>query len=180
MAQPGFIHDKLDIKLLLLYLLARVEAPIDLPTLTDLALCDAGVDYFLFAEAVSELVESGHLTRENDAYAITEKGRRHGEVTESSLPCSVRLKCDRALSRLNEQLRRSAQVRSALLPREDGLYTLRLALDDNDGSLFSLELLVAAEEQGKHISDRFQAAPDQIYNEILAVLLTGGTDRQGD
>lgn len=180
MAQPGFIHDKLDIKLLILYILSRVTAPIDLPTLTDLALCDAGVDYFLFAESVSELVESGHLTLENDVYAITEKGRSHGEITESSLPYSVRLKCDRALSQLNKQLRRNAQVRSRLLPREDGAYTLQLALDDNEGSLFSLELLVATEEQGKHISGRFQAAPDKIYNDILTVLLTAGTDQQGD
>ena len=180
MAQPGFIHDKLDIKLLILYIMARVTAPIDLPTLTDLALCDAGVDYFLFAEFVSELVGSGHLTLENDAYSITEKGRKHGEITESSLPYSVRLKCTRALSQLNKQLRRNAQVRSKLLSREDGLCTLQLALDDNDGSLFSLELLVATEEQGKHIASRFQAAPDQIYNDILTILLTSRTEKQGD
>lgn len=179
MDQTGFIHGKLDIKLLILYIMARVTAPIDLPTLTDLTLCDAGVDYFLFAESVSELVESGHLTLENDVYAMTEKGRSHSEITESSLPPSVRQKCARSLAQLNQQLRRNAQVRSSLLPREDGLYTLQLALDDNDGSLFSLELLVATEEQGTHISKRFQAAPDQLYNEILSVLLTSGNQQGG-
>lgn len=180
MAQPGFIHDKLDIKLLILYIMARVTAPIDLPTLTDLALCDAGVDYFLFAESVSELVTSGHLSLENDVYAITEKGRKHGEITESSLPYSVRLKCGRALSKLNNQLRRDAQVRAKVLPREDGMYTLQLTLDDNDGSLFALDLLVATEEQGKYIADRFRTTPDQIYNDILTILLTTRTEKQGD
>lgn len=180
MAQPGFIHNKLDIKLLILYIMARVTAPIDLPTLTDLSMCDAGVDYFLFAESVSELVNSGHLTLEDGAYSITEKGRSHSQITESSLPYSVRLKCDRALSSLNSRLRRSAQVRSSLEPRQDGLYTLHLALDDNDGNLFSLSLLVATEEQGRHISERFQTAPDQIYNHILALLLSDGNDKQGD
>ena len=75
MARPGFIHGKLDIKLLILYLMARVAAPIDFATLTDLSLCDDGVDYFLFAEAVPELVDSAHLSREGELYSITEKGR---------------------------------------------------------------------------------------------------------
>jgi len=180
MAQPGFIHDKLDIKLLVLYIMARVTAPIDFPTLTDLSLCDAGVDYFLFAESVSELVTSGHLTLENETYSITEKGRKHGEITESSLPYSVRLKCTRALSKLNNQLRRNAQVRSDLQARKDGTFTLKLALDDNEGSLFSLDLLVATEEQGKHIAQRFQASPEQIYNDILTILLTAKTESSKD
>ena len=64
MARYGFIHDKLDIKFLILYFMARVAAPIDFPTLTELTVCDDGIGYFEFAEAVSELVESGHLTLE--------------------------------------------------------------------------------------------------------------------
>ena len=34
MARYGFIHDKLDIKFLILYFMARVAAPIDFPTLS--------------------------------------------------------------------------------------------------------------------------------------------------
>ncbi len=178
MEQLGFIHDKLDIKLLILYIMARVMAPIDLPTLTDLALCDSGVDYFLFAESISELIESGHLVLEDDLYSITEKGRLNSKITESSLPYSVRLKCGKALATLNTQLRRAAQIRAQVLPREDGGFTLELALDDNDGNLFTLDMLVANEEQGRHLGDRFLAAPEQIYNEILAVLLTARGEKE--
>ena len=52
----GFIHGKLDIKLLVLYLTSRLAGPVDFATLTDLAMCDDGVDYFVYAEAVSELM----------------------------------------------------------------------------------------------------------------------------
>ena len=68
MARYGFIHDKLDIKFLILYLMARAAAPIDFPTLTDLTMCDDGVDYFEFTEAVAELVETDHLTLEDGLY----------------------------------------------------------------------------------------------------------------
>ena len=44
---PGFIHDKLEIKFLILYITARVIEPIPFDTVWDLAMCDEGVDYFL-------------------------------------------------------------------------------------------------------------------------------------
>lgn len=172
MAELGFIHGKLDVKLLILYLMARVAAPIDLPTLADLALRDPGMDYFSLAEAVHELTDTGHLEPDGPLYAITNKGRRHSQITENSLPRSVRLKCDTALTALNAHLRRTAQVRAELTDREGGSCTLRLSLDDNEGSLFSLDLLVGDRAQAQAIADRFQAAPEQIYNALLSVLLT--------
>ena len=48
----GFIHNKLDIKLLVLYLVSRLAGPVDFPTLTDLALCDDGVDYFQYLSLI--------------------------------------------------------------------------------------------------------------------------------
>ena len=72
----GFIHDKLDIKFLILYLMARVAGPVDFTTLADLTFCDDGVEYFDFAESVAELVSTGHLAVEGDLYTITDKGRR--------------------------------------------------------------------------------------------------------
>ena len=172
MARYGFIHDKLDIKFLILYIMTRVIAPIDLPTLADLAMCDEGVDYFDFAEAVAELVHTEHLTLDDHKYAITDKGRKNGAICESSLPYSIRVKCEKSVSRLNGRLRREAQVRTELAPRPDGFFTLRLSLDDEHGNLLTLELLTASEYQSKRLSEQFRAHPDQIYNGILDVLLT--------
>ena len=99
----GFIHDKLDIKLLVLYILDRAADSIDFATLTDLAMCDSGVDYFQFAEAVSELANSGHLEQQGDLYAITGKGRRACAAGESSLSPVIRQRCDRRLAPLEAQ-----------------------------------------------------------------------------
>lgn len=101
MAKAGFIHDKLDIKFLVLYLMARVASPVDFSTLADLTFCDDGVEYFDFAAALAELVDTGHLELKDDKYSITEKGRRNGKICESSLAYSVRRKCDRNLAKVN-------------------------------------------------------------------------------
>ena len=171
MARFGFIHDKLDIKLLVLYIMDRVAASIDFATLTDLSLCDSGVDYFQFAEAVAELLESGHLLQDGEFYAVTDKGRRACAAGESSLSPVIRRRCNQRLAPLNQALKRKAQVRSELRPRPDG-YDVCLMMDDDQGSLFSLTLLAPSQEDGQRIADRFLRHPDRIYNGILGVLLS--------
>ena len=101
--------------------MARVASPHRFPTLTELTMCDEGVDYFDFAEAVAELVDTGHLTLEEGVYAITDKGRQNGEACESSLPYSVKHKCNANLAKVNGILRRDAQVRTKVLPGRTGL-----------------------------------------------------------
>ena len=167
----GFIHDKLDIKFLILYLMARVAGPVDFTTLADLTFCDDGVEYFDFAESVAELVSTGHLAVEGDLYTITDKGRRNGEICESSLAFSVRKKCDRNLAKVNAVLRRNAQVRSELLPREDGGVTLRLILDDDKGNLMTLDLMAVSEDQANQLADQFRLHPETLYENILQTLL---------
>jgi hypothetical protein len=170
MAQYGFIRDKLDMKVLVLYLMARVAGPIGFAALTDLCLCDEGVDYFLFSQAVSELVASEHLQVEQELYRITDKGRKNGAVWEESLPFSVRQKCDRSLNRLNAALRQAEQVRAQVLPRQGGGFTVRMVLDDNQGNLMTLELYAPTQEQADRQCDCFRRMPDRIYRALLSSL----------
>lgn len=180
MARYGFIHDKLDIKLLILYFMSRVAAPVDFATITGLTLCDDGIDYFLFAEALAELVDTGHLTLENELYAITEKGRVNSAACESSLPFSVKRKCSAHLVKLNGILRRNAQVRAEVQPRADGGFSVRMFLDDTDGNLLTLELFCASQEQADRLAANFKAEPERIYNEVLSALLSSGQEEKAE
>lgn len=171
MAQYGFIHDKLDVKLLVLYILSRAAGPLDRDTLTDLSMIDDGVDYFTFMEVLSELEETDHLTCESECYTITEKGRKNSAVCESSLPYSVKRRALRKLSGVNAALRRSAQIRAEILPREEGGHTLRLTLDDDRSNILTIELLAPSEEQAQRLGESFKSKPEQVYNTVLDVLL---------
>lgn len=174
MARYGFIHDKLDIKFLVLYLTARLAGPVDFATLTDLTMCDAGVDYFDFAEAVSELVKTGHLALEDGCYSITEKGRRDGAACESSLPYSVKRKCSGSLAGINGALRRDAQVRGEVLERDEGGFTARLTLDDESGNLLSVELFSPVRGQAERLCENFKSRPERFYNAVLEALMEQG------
>lgn len=174
MARQGYIHDKLDLKMLELYLLARAAGPISPDTLAELTMRHEGVEYFDFAEATAELVESGHLAVENEGYVITEKGKLNSEACESSLPYSVRRRCDEALAPINAALRRAAQVRGEKITKADGSVTAQMTLDDENGNLMTLELLCPDEAQADRLLDGFRTRPEQVFNAVLAALTADG------
>ena len=172
MAGRGFIHDKLEIKFLILYIAARVIESIPFDTVLDLTMCDDAIDYFDFSECLTDLVKTEHLTLSKDGlYAITEKGLRNSKICESSLPYSVRLRCDKNLDVWNRKLRRKSQVRASWEQRSNGTYTVKMALDDDMGSVMDLRLMVPREDMAKLLADRFQKAPEKIYSCIMDILL---------
>ena len=172
---PGFIQDKLEIKFLILYIAARVEEPVPFDTILDLTLCDDAIDYFDFSECLADLVRTEHLTLDSSGlYTLTDKGRRNGAACESSLPYSVRQRCNRNLAEWNRTLRRRRQVRATTEKRPNGTYTVRLqlALDDDLGSVMDLRLMVVDQAQAKAVAKRFQEAPEKLYGQIIRLLLS--------
>lgn len=170
MAPIGFIQSDLDLKLLVLYIMSRTAGPISFLQLLDLALCDAGVDYFSLTQAVNHMVETGQLTLEDDRYQITDKGRRNSEICESSLPYSVRMHCDENLVKVNEALRQEAQIQTSISDNEDGTCTLHLRLNDVSTPMLHLELLVPNRVQAAAMADRFRTNPAQLYQMITQLL----------
>lgn len=180
MAGHGFIHDKLDIKFLILYIAARIIEPVPFNTILELALCDEGVDYFDFSECMRDMVDSDHLTLSEDGlYAITEKGIRNSEICESSLPYSVRLRCNKELEIWNRKLRRKHQVRATSAKRDNGTFTVHMCLDDDLGNIMDLKLLAVQENMAQVFMEKFQKNPEYIFTEIMKLMLSETPDEAG-
>lgn len=169
----GFIRSPLDIKLLILYILARSKLPLDMAQLTDLVLCDEGVDYFQFADALGSLKTTGHVKEDgNYCLSITPKGRANGAICEDELPYSVRLRCDRSVAELNRQMERQNQVRTSITSRENGDgVTVTMILDDDSGNVMTLNMLAPDSKQGAMLAEGFRSNAEGIYNVVLTALL---------
>lgn len=176
MSPMGFIQNELDLKLLVLYIMARSAGPITFLQLLELALCDAGVDYFSLTQAVDHMVETGQLSKEGDRYAITDKGRRNSQICESSLPYSVRMHCDENLVKVNDALRLEAQVQTQVTDLKDGTCTLRLTLNDDSSPLLEVSLLVPGRPQALAMAQRFRDDPSGFYHAVTG-LLTGPVEQ---
>ncbi len=170
MIRPGFIQNDLDLKLLILYIMDHAVAPITFLQLLDLALCDAGVDYFSVCDAVDQLVKRENLTLEEEHYSLTEKGRRNSEICEDSLPFSVRQHCDENLVKVNEILLREKHVQGNILPNDDGTVTVQLVLSDPKGIMLDVKLLASDTAMGNDLIAKFKFRPERIYHEVIQLL----------
>lgn len=170
----GFVHEKLDIKFLILYVAARVAEPVPFEDMLELTMCDDGFGYFDFSDCLAELVTTEHLTLNDGFYAITEKGLHNSSICESSLAYPVRVRADQKLRDYNEKLRRRSLVRASVTERDNGTCTAALSFSDDVANLMTLELMVPKREQAEELCRRFQKEPTEFYNRLIRHLLYDG------
>ena len=172
MQRYGFIHDMMDVKVLILFVADRASFPMTIQELYELCYQDECLSYFDVCTAVPELIASGHLRQvDEEHYEITEKGREDGAITADSIAFTVKQRAENAVARFNRQLRRSSYVKSQIIPRENGDFSVIMALDDEMGNLMTLELVAPNQRQAVRLSKLFEKKAELIYNLTMTELL---------
>ncbi len=172
MQRLGFIHDMMDVKILILFILSRVKYPVNIQQLYELCYQDDSLSYFDVCTAVPEMVASHHVEPlENDCYGITEKGREDGEITKDDIAFTVRKRAEDAIDKFNRQIRRSKFVKTRVEKREDGSFGAIMTLDDEFGNLMTMELLAPDQRQAIRLSRLFEKKAEAVYNLTMAELL---------
>ena len=180
MQRLGFIHDMMDVKVLILFVAARSSYPLTTQELYELCYQDECLSYFDVCTAVPEMIASGHLREQADGrIEITEKGREQGALLEDSIAYSVKRKAEDAVARFNRQLRRSSFIRTQLLPRDGGEESVVLSLDDERGNLRTLELVAPDERQGVRLTKMFEKRAEALYNLTMNQLLEAEDEIDG-
>ena len=172
MQRLGFIHDMMDVKVLILYVAARSNYPMTSQEIYELCYQDECLSYFDVCTALPQLVESGHIrVVEDERYEITEKGIADGKLTEDSIVFTVRQKAENAVARFNRQLRRSSFVKTQIIPREGEEMSVVMSLDDEKGNLMTLELLAPNRRQAIRLSKLFEKKAELLYTMTMSELL---------
>ena len=168
----GFIHDEMDLKVLILFILSRLPAPVARDSLTDATLlCDDAIGYFEFSDCLMDLVKTGHVSLTDGRYLITNKGRENGNITESGLPYSVRMRAEGSAASLSNQLQREAMITASHEMRRRGGYTVKLSMSDGLGAVITMELLCADDKQAVRIEQNFRKNAESVYNKITELLM---------
>ena len=172
MQRLGFIHDMMDVKVLILFVMSRVNYPVTIQQIYELCYQDECLSYFDVCTAVPEMVASRHLIAvEKDCYQITEKGKEDGITTADSIAFTVKQRAENAVDRFNRQIRRSSFVKTQVVPRDSGDFSVIMSLDDELGNLMTLELLAPNQRQAVRLSRLFEKKAEMVYNLTMTELL---------
>ena len=104
MQRLGFIHDMLDVKVLILCVTSRSNYPMTMQEIYEVCYQDDCLSYFDVCTAIPEMVNSKHLKEvEEGSYQITEKGKADGSLTEDSIAFTVKQRAENAVARFNRR-----------------------------------------------------------------------------
>ena len=165
----GFIRDKLDIKILILFILEKLPRPVEPATLSDLTLFDGGFTWFDYTDCLGELIKTEHVVEEDGRFAITDKGRRNVNTVASSLPYTVRAKAERLTAPVAAAMRRSSMIETAV-EESSGGRIVSLRLSDGVGEILSMRLAVPDEDMARAMEKRFRADAEDICNQVIQIL----------
>ena len=166
----SIIREKTDIKLLILYVLSKLPAPIEEGELFEICRCDEGAGWFDWSACLGELVSSGNAAEEDWEYFITEKGRKNAETLTESLPRSVRRAADEAIAPQIARLQKKNLIKAEVLKAGEET-RIRLSLSDGLSDIMKLELLCPEGEYAGRIRRNFKKDPQKYYNKILDLML---------
>ena len=90
---------------------------------------------------------------------------------EDSIAYTVKQRAENAVAKFNRQIRRSSFVKTQIVPREGGDFSVVMSLDDEMGNLMTLELMAPDQRQAVRLSRLFEQKAEEVYNLTMMELL---------
>ena len=172
MERLGFVRDMLDVKVLILYVMARVEQPISRETIYELCYQDDRLSYFDLCAAIPQLVESGHLAEVGeDRFRITDLGREACDVMQDTVAFPVAQRAKAAVEKFNRDARRNNLIHTSITEQAGDTYAVKMALDGEASTLLQLELMAPTLSQARKLERTFRKKAERIYQVVMSEFL---------
>ena len=172
--EPGDLWHKNDIRILLCYILASVNAPLSRQDLTRIIQEKGLANYFEVEDALASLLTQGNIAQDQEGRCtVTPAGREIADSLDATLPLSVRDKALEAAFTLLAQAKAQRENRVDLTKTKRG-YQITCHISDGEMDLMAISLYVPDKAQAKMVRERFYRDPEGVYKLVLASL-TGDT-----
>lgn len=187
--QPGGLTNDFEVKILICFLLDSLkknspgaalsdgEQPgLSFDELNEIFQETGLVNYFEFAESMSELEKTEHIRGqmtpdgEKEIFVITEVGSITAQTFQKTLPLTVREKTLETARHLTEVQKCMDEVDVNYHPVSDG-YILQLTIRDIGSDLLNLNVFLPTEEECILVKEHIQNDPAEVYSRILTALI---------
>lgn len=168
------LENKLDVKVFILYLMNKVDAPLEYTTVNDIVLQDEFVNYFDFALCFSELLDAGQVEEAGSIgdiklYRVSKSGKESLASYESSLLSVIRDHASKSVRRFMAYKREGRRTVSEITPCGEG-YMLKCEIYDREKKLFSTEIYISELADAEEIRDNFKDRDDIILKSVQALI----------
>jgi predicted transcriptional regulator len=172
--RPGGLTDGREIRILICHILSEIGEPMGFDEMTEAILSDGAANYFEFADALSDLRESGCVVAFKtesgiNEYTVTEKGRTVARSLENNIPLSVKEKSLENSKNIIQRRRIEKENLVSITKTEDG-YMIHIRVTDIGTDLMDLSLFMPTREQALAVKEKFLGDPAGAYMGVLETL----------
>lgn len=161
-------------KVIILYVLNKLNKPIDNDSLLKLIISVKDMNYFYFQQFLIDLLENkyiiGYTEEDKTMYKITDLGIETLNLTEDLLPGIVKLQIDNALNKNVDDVQNIDHAISEFTPKNENEFTVTCKLLKNNVTDFEIKLQANSREQAKHIAEKWENNYEDIYPIIFGIL----------
>ena len=169
--EGGKLHEKEDVKILILYTISRLDRAVPTRAMVDLFLNSEIVEYFTLKEAIDELVGTGHIAVdvEEGVMLPTRIGYEAVKELTPRLPLWARERALKGAMELLSKIDRRSGTSVRTFER-DGKYVSECSLTDGEDLLFKLEIVLPSQEFAFSTGENFKDNATDIYRYLFTKL----------
>ena len=167
--------DAAGLKLLILYILRKLDRPIGSMELTDYIVEERLMDYATYQQRVNELVLSGHIA------SIVDEGKTQYKISDAGLgllsemldliPQTEKNRVERTLRKLDRRIINNRSVKADYTPVDEHGGVVHLRIKEGDLTIMGMEIAIASKKEARAICRNFKSNTSKIYAGIVDLLL---------
>jgi hypothetical protein len=170
-------YKKIEDKLVLLYLIDKMDIPLTCSQIDLFALGEQKLDYFLLQQNLTEMTQSGYLENFEDdnttRYIITEEGLNILEYFKKQMPMELRNKIHKYVYENQKTAKKDyGIIANHFLDYNNNEYLVRCGLYEDESMLLEVNLSVVSKEQAQFICKNWKENVQYLYSNILSLLIT--------
>ena len=162
-------------KLIILYMLSRVDFPMTNSQLSDFITAKEYTNYFNVQQVLSDLVEDQYIslqeTKNNSLYRITESGKETLSLFYQSISRNIRDDIDMFLTEQKYSLRVEVSNIADYYEVRMNEYVCELKVIERDTTVIEIRIVVPSEENAKTVCSRWRQKNADIYAYVINALL---------
>lgn len=164
------LKDIQTVKILICYLLYRINKPIDSEQLYDIAVGTEIINYFFYQDAIDYLIKNDSIKISTDnnikIFELTEKGKNCAKTLRGYVPKSFRDKIVQAALKYFARIKYENEVKIEYIKLKKGYYVHCRCLDIGD-DLMDLKLYAPDLSQAELLGKNIMINPTGFYSKIL-------------
>ena len=168
-------------KVILLYIINKVDSYISYNVFVELVANLSDINYFLFEEVLSDLVEEKYIIKKDEVknennndslklYRISDEGKQVLQLSLTMLPGIKKLQIDTNFKEVYQKLKEEKSTVAEYKVLEDGSYIVFLRVIEFEKVEFEIKVNAYSKEQVQKIINKWKKDANTIYNQIIQLL----------